>query len=103
MKSKQSNRSSLTIDAVAQAAAQGAATALLPGRKLTAVAALAGFVLRLFRRNERTTDGVRTECGARAEPERSGSDAGAKRAPSGGRRNRLAAVKPARIGGRRHG
>ena len=74
MKLKNRNRSSLTINAVAQAAAQGAATALLPGRKLTAVAALAGFVLRLFRRSEGTTDAVRTECGAEAIPMRCRSD-----------------------------
>ncbi len=39
----------MTINAVAQAAAQGVPATLMSGRKVTAVAALAGFVLRLFR------------------------------------------------------
>lgn len=112
MKLKNRNRSSLTINAVAQAAAQGAATALLPGRKLTAVAALAGFVLRLFRRSEGTTDAVRTECGGRVKPERYGRDAGtireryrsdtaAKRSRTGNRPARPGAV--ATKGGPSHG
>ena len=44
-------RSTLKIDAVAQAAAQGATEALLPSRKANLVAGLAGFVLRFFRRS----------------------------------------------------
>jgi hypothetical protein len=49
MKRNEEKRSSMTINAVAQAAAQGALPALATGRKITAVAALAGFVLRMFR------------------------------------------------------
>lgn len=45
-------RSTLTIDAVAQAAATGVASALNPLKKLDAIAGLAGFVLRLFRSKE---------------------------------------------------
>ena len=48
----QKTRSTLMIDAVAQAAATGAATALNPLKKLDAIAGLAGFVLRLFRSKE---------------------------------------------------
>jgi hypothetical protein len=42
-------RSSLKLDAVAQAAALGAASALNPLNKINQVVALAGLVLRLFR------------------------------------------------------
>ena len=52
MSQNQKTRSTLAIDAVAQAAATGAATALNPLRKLDAIAGLAGFVLRLFRSRE---------------------------------------------------
>lgn len=52
MSQNQRTRSKLTIDAVVQAAATGAATALSPVRKLDAIAGLAGFVLRLFRSRE---------------------------------------------------
>ncbi len=45
-----STRSTLSIDAVAQAAAESAVSALSSGKKPTAIAGLAGFVLRLFRR-----------------------------------------------------
>ncbi len=48
----QKTRSTLTIDAVAQAAATGVAHALNPLRKLDNIAGLAGFVLRLFRSRE---------------------------------------------------
>ena len=48
----QKTRSRLTIDAVAQAAAEGAANALSPTGKIRAITALAGFVLRLFRSKE---------------------------------------------------
>ena len=46
----QKTRSTLSIDAVAQAAAEGAASVLSPTGKIQAISALAGFVLRLFRR-----------------------------------------------------
>ena len=45
-------RSTLTIDAVAQAAATGLANAVNPLKKLDTIAAVAGFVLRLFRTKE---------------------------------------------------
>lgn len=48
----QKTRSTLVIDAVAQAAATGAAGAPNPLSKLNAIAGLAGFVLRLFRSRE---------------------------------------------------
>lgn len=48
MSAKQKARSTLSIGAVAQAAANGAAGATYPGAKLNAIAGLAGFVLRLF-------------------------------------------------------
>lgn len=48
----QKTRSTLSIDAVAQAAAAGTANALNPLKKLDTIAALAGFVLRLFRSKE---------------------------------------------------
>jgi hypothetical protein len=45
-------RSTLSVDAVAQAAAHGGSGAFMPARKLNAIAGLAGFVLRLFRYKE---------------------------------------------------
>ena len=48
-----STRSTLSIDAVAQAAAQGGLPAAPALGKITAIAGLAGFVLRLFRRTVR--------------------------------------------------
>lgn len=88
-------RSSLTIDAVASAAAQGAATALLPHRRIGAIAGLAGFVLRLFRRSLTAPSGAgatisrrypgakaaleRSRSGADTKPERSGYEADTKR------------------------
>lgn len=53
----QKTRSTLSVDAVAQAAAEGAVSALSPTGKIRAIAALAGFVLRLFRSKERLQDG----------------------------------------------
>jgi hypothetical protein len=50
MSQSKQTRSTFSIHAVAQAAAEGAAIALSPVKKLDAIAALAGFVLRLFRR-----------------------------------------------------
>ena len=67
----------MTINAVAQAAAQGAIPALVMGRKITAVAALAGFVLRMFRRSVGHTMAEREQCGSSASAVRSRSDAGA--------------------------
>lgn len=49
MSKNQRTRSTLTIDAVAEAAATGVASALNPLKKLDNIAGLAGFVLRLFR------------------------------------------------------
>jgi len=86
MKRNTSTRSTLSIDAVAQAAAQGGLAAAPALGKITAIAGLAGFVLRLFRRTVR--------------PEGSGKDAA---------RMRLGCPKrpplPARAtkGGRTHG
>ena len=79
--SKQASSSQLLFTAGAQAAAQGAAPALSPGRRITAVAALAGFVLRLFRRtaSESTAVAPRGQRGGRAMPKRCSSVARAKR------------------------
>lgn len=69
----QKTRSTLTINAVAQAAAGGVANALTPLRKLDA---LAGFVLRLFRSKEQLLPIVgaplsrRSTGGARKRPAR---------------------------------
>ena len=49
MSRNKKTRSTLSIDAVAQATATGVATALNPLRKLNHIAALAGIVLHLFR------------------------------------------------------
>ena len=73
MSQYQKTRSKLTIDAVVQAAATGAATALSPVRKLDAIAGLAGFVLRLFRSREPLPPMARP--------------------PSGGARKRLARIQ----------
>ena len=57
----QKTRSSLKLDAVAQAAALGAANALNPLNKLNTIAALAGFVLRLLRTKEQAPARLKRE------------------------------------------
>ncbi len=55
----QKTRSTLTINAVAQAAAAGVASALNPLNKPRTIAALAGLVLRLFRSKEQSPSASR--------------------------------------------
>jgi hypothetical protein len=55
----QKTRSTLSIDAVAQAAAAGVASALNPLNKPRTIAALAGLVLRLFRSKEQSPSASR--------------------------------------------
>lgn len=100
---KNRNRSSLTINAVAQAAAQGAASALLPGRRLPAVAALAGLVLRLFRRSERSADTPPRAGGAKTKAPRPAHAADARHSRAGDRFARNGAGLPALKGGLSHG
>jgi len=58
MSQNDKTRTKLMIDAVVQAAAAGAPTALNPLKKLDAIAGLAGFVLRLFRSKEPVPTGL---------------------------------------------
>lgn len=79
-------RSSLSIDAVAKAAAKAGGGALLSQSKIGAIAGLAGFVLRLFRQKA---------CGEAMWPA-GPADRGRRLSPGRG-------AMPARKGGRRHG
>lgn len=74
----QSNRerSSMTINAVAQAAAQGAPWGPATGRKITAVAALAGFVLRMFRQRATPPAAPQAGCKRPRRPARAGVKGG---------------------------
>ncbi len=111
-----STRSTLSIDAVAQAAAQGGLPAAPALGKITAIAGLAGFVLRLFRRSgndggakavrrqsERQAEPERCGSGGDTKPERSPSGARPKAGPPGGARRGRSAPAGRREGGRRHG
>ena len=83
----QKTRSKLRIDAVATAAAMGAANALNPLNKIGQIAALAGFVLRLFRSKQQSLPQATTPRPKRQE----GSPKGARKQPEGN------------MGGLRHG
>ncbi len=99
MKRDTSTRSTLSIDAVAQAAAQGGLPAAPALGKITAIAGLAGFVLRLFRRSGHGGEAKapRRESEGRAEPERSaheGRAAGAGAERGGVHRTRRRRAEP---------
>ncbi len=70
----QKTRSTLTIDAVAQAAAEGAASVLSRTGKIQAIAALAGLVLRLFRSKESGPE-RKNQAPAKARPKHGQSSA----------------------------
>lgn len=128
--SKNTNtRAMLAIDAIASASAGGNATALSPERRYGHVAALAGFILRLFRRtgpavpilgrirtsSEGRVQRERRESEADTKPTRCRSGAGAERtrseteAPRASKsmlrssRSRPAEPRAALKGGLRHG
>lgn len=90
--------SRLTIDAVAQAAAQSANPALSPARRLDAIAGLAGFVLRLFRFKEQLPDGP-----GRIRKSSGNYPGRMKRRRPPGRQTRPGAGRNGQKGGLRHG
>lgn len=109
MSTYQKTRSTLAIDAVAQAAAQGAARGPLTAVKVNAIAGLAGFVLRLFRRSVSGKDaGISPESRPNLS-EAHGPAPGVRRrrmrlAPPRVRRPRRGwSARPVTKGGRSHG